>query len=224
MISFARKIDIPDMKKLWRECFNEDGDFFFERMFARALVFDDGGMRAMLHILEYTCLGKKVFYLYGIGTTKVRRGEGIARKLIEYAIELAKNEGVSFLMLVPQEESLFKYYKRFGFEKLCGRSLPKNFAFNMRRANKFDIFRLNMFYEEKCKGKVFLTRENKEWEIILDEGYEVYISDEGYVIKAGDKILETNLPCEYEEKTDYAAFLKLSNINLSDGYFNILHD
>lgn len=224
MIRFADKNDVSRLKEIWEDCFHEDCEFFFSRMFNKCLVFDDGKICAMLHILEYECAGKAVYYLYGIGTDSSRRGEGIAARLIEYAIEYAKKAGVAFAMLVPQEASLFDYYSRFGFEKLCLRALPKPFEVNLKKAEKSDIPTLNALYEEKCDGTLHITRSEKEWGIILDEGYDVFLENGSYVISAGEKILETNISCEYEKSMPYAAFLRLDDINLKNGYFNILHD
>ncbi len=224
MIRFADKNDIPRLKELWRECFCEDGEFFFSRMFNKCLVFEKSEICAMLHILEYECEGKPVYYLYGIATAENSRGEGIAAALIERAICLAREAGSHFVMLVPQGESLFDYYARFGFEKTFLRALPKPFEFNLKMASKADIPKLNALYEEKCAGVLHTLRSEKEWEIILDEGYEVFCENDEYVISANGRILETNIPCEYEEGKPYAAHLNFQKPLAQEGYFNILHD
>ncbi len=224
MIRFADKNDIPRLKEIWRECFHESGDFFFERMFKNCLVFEKDKICAMLHILEYECDGKIVHYLYGIGTTEIHRGKGIAAQLIECAIRYAESLNVAFVMLVPQEESLFDYYKRFGFEKNCLRALSKPFEFNLKKATISDIPKLNTLYEEKCAGILHITRNVEEWEIILTEGYDVFVEDDKYVISANGIILETNIACEYAPPAPYAAFLNIGNVDLKNGYFNILHD
>ena len=228
MIRRANACDIPRLKELWRECFNESGDFFFDNMFKNAYVFDDGEIRSMLHVIEYCGVrfGARytVHYFYGIGTQTEYRGRKIAERLINYAIDVARKSGVALCMLVPQEESLFDYYARFGFEKSVLRTLPKSFKHTMARAGKEDISRLCEMYEKKQNG-FYLMRTQREWEIILDEGYDVFIGDDAYAIFAGQRALEEfGISPEYEKPTPYAAFLKLKTVPIEDGYFNILHD
>lgn len=124
MISFAEKIDIPHLKKLWQISFGDENeyiDFFFENRFdeKECIVFKENNVPVSM-LFAFDCSlsdGLKGKYIYAACTLPQCRGKGIMEKLIEYAKEAFINDlKYDFLCLVPASERLFGYYAKFGFK------------------------------------------------------------------------------------------------------------
>ncbi len=75
-------------------------------------AFVNGKLVSMLFIVNCTYGRLKGKYIYAVSTLKEYRGNGIAGRLVEKAKEYADD----FLWLIPAEESLIAYYKKFGFD------------------------------------------------------------------------------------------------------------
>ncbi len=56
-------------------------------------------------------------YLYAVATLPEFRGRGIAADIIKFAENHCKEAKYDFLCLIPQKESHFAFYERFGFKK-----------------------------------------------------------------------------------------------------------
>ncbi len=181
IIRKARESDIPALKMLWAECFPEDTEyagFFFENIFKlpSARVCEVGGeVVAMIHVFPRklkTPEGEmSAKYIYGVGTTKAFRGRGIAGRMLE-------NEAgeCDVLLLIPQSESLFAFYKKYGFDflakvkkeevKPCGKA-------EIMRATEADIPYLNEIYEKSLETSVFAERDSATWRLLMSE-YEFF--------------------------------------------------
>lgn len=70
---------------------------------------------SMLFLLEGYLSGSKCKYLYAACTHKDFRSRGIMGQLIEYAKQYCIQLNYSSIFLVPAEEELYSYYKKFGF-------------------------------------------------------------------------------------------------------------
>lgn len=169
--------DIDAMKALWEECFPNDIEyaaFFFEWVFklscARVAEID-GEIAAMLHSFPYdfnTPEGKLCAkYIYGVGTAKKFRGRGLAGELLQF-----EASSCDFTVIIPQSESLFDFYKRYGYteifkvSKVLAKPLGK---MPLKRAGKEDIAKLNEMYESMCDGCIHPIRSSERWETIIAE-------------------------------------------------------
>lgn len=107
------------LRALFTEAFGDAAftDLFFSTGFSpdRCLVASDGDILAAQHWFDCSLDGKKAAYLYGIATFKMHQGKGIGSKLVLEGVAYLKKQGYAVILLVPAEESLFGYYKRFGF-------------------------------------------------------------------------------------------------------------
>lgn len=116
-----------DLFSLWKTCFgDEDGyiDLFFNKeyefckTFAR---FENERIVSALYLLDcFISLDGKRYngcYLYAAATMPESRKKGIMTALIKEAQQFAEKEKKSFIALVPGEEPLYTYYRKFGFEK-----------------------------------------------------------------------------------------------------------
>lgn len=237
MIRCAALGDIPRLLELWKTCFSASDselDFFFGRLFRakNTWIYEEGGqILAMLYVLPYMIayFGKSypIHYFYGIGTDPQARGRGLAGALISHAKEKAREEGAPFCFLVPQSESLFSYYERFGFLPLVLRSLPTCEPIGFQRADYKDIPRLNQMYEHALLCRPHPIRTCEEWKILLDEMKEVLLGEEGYLVYNEKNMLVEGFSgaMRMGEAKRYASFCMLDpEFSLDNAYFNLLHD
>lgn len=132
MIRLAEEKDIPMLKALWRDVFQEEEAYleaFFEKIFKgeNGLLYEaDGRIAAALHMVSYSMMisgmEHHLLYLYAIGTLPEYRGRGYAGAITRKALQLAKERGYSGAFLVPAEKSLFTWYEGMGFEPVFQRS------------------------------------------------------------------------------------------------------
>ena len=114
---------IEDLKHLWELVFGDARtvpDAFFENAFFPDGCFyesADGKAVSALYLLPVTLGSKKGFYLYAAATLPAYRGQGIMSKLIKEALQYAKSTA-DFVYLCPAEDSLYEYYRRFGFVQI----------------------------------------------------------------------------------------------------------
>ncbi len=177
IIRKANNADIEALKALWIECFPKDieySEFFFKNIFRKdcAVVFEEEGeLLGMIHSFPRTLmtpLGEiSAKYIYGVGTTKEARGRGIAGRL------LASEEcDCDVLLLIPQNESLFAFYEKYGFSYLAHVSkkevIPKGKT-EIKKATEDDIEYLNEVYERKLQGSLFAKRDTATWRLLLSE-------------------------------------------------------
>lgn len=111
-----------DLKNLWETVFGdtrEVTDSFFENaFFADGCFYEsaDGKAVSALYLLPVTLGDKKGFYLYAAATLPAYRGRGYMGALIKEALHYAKSVA-DFVYLCPAEDSLYDYYRRFGFSQ-----------------------------------------------------------------------------------------------------------
>jgi len=119
--------DIQTLKNLWK-CIFKDTDeyinlfFNYKFDFEKTFVYktDNKIVSALYYfdvILTNGCNEFKAAYICGIATLPAMRGKGIAGKLIETCIGELKEKDYDIALLIPANESLFNYYKKFGFNK-----------------------------------------------------------------------------------------------------------
>lgn len=120
----AQPADFPDLTKLWQQAFGDPEDFirmFLESGFApersRVCILEDR-IAAMLYWFD-CALGKDRYaYIYAVATDEAFRGRGIASALMEDVHSLLAGSGYRGAILSPGSESLFRFYRRMGYETL----------------------------------------------------------------------------------------------------------
>lgn len=130
-VRLAREGDVGAIRQIWRASFPGDEafcDWYLKSVFRpeNALVWtQDAQPRGMLHLVPArVAAGDRVVscaYVYAVATLPPWRGRGVAAALLEEAQALSLGRGASLLMLVPQSEGLFEYYRRQGFETAFSR-------------------------------------------------------------------------------------------------------
>lgn len=137
MIRIANKSDIPAMAETWKSSFRDSGeyiDFFMRNRFPSAgalIALENGQPVSQLVLLpgEMSLAGRRyaAYYLYAAATRPEYRGQGHMACLMEAAKTHAREHSVSYIALVPGEESLYGYYARFGFLK-CFTYIKREFS------------------------------------------------------------------------------------------------
>jgi GNAT superfamily N-acetyltransferase len=115
-----------EVMALWRCCFGDSEEFtrfYFDAKYQdeNTMVWRDakGAAVAALQMLPYrmTFAGEEinVSYVSGACTHPSRRREGIMSRLLAAALRRERERGVSLSVLIPQEDSLYAYYRRQGY-------------------------------------------------------------------------------------------------------------
>ncbi len=109
-----------DVIDLWIDSFGDTReyvDFFLDncRGYVCIEYFVGDKPVSMLFLLEGYLSDSKCKYLYAACTHKDFRNRGIMAQLIEYAKQYCMELNYSSIFLVPAEEELYSYYKKFGF-------------------------------------------------------------------------------------------------------------
>lgn len=116
----------PLLKELWVETFGDSDNVinnFFEKTAKTQnifCVFHEEKPVSVLYAIDSVIAldGKeyKAYYVYAVCTKKEYRGMGLMKGLFRELEKVAQNRGVSYLFLVPAEESLFGMYEKIGFK------------------------------------------------------------------------------------------------------------
>lgn len=126
MIRHGKYEDISQLKSLWKQAFGDEDEYrddFFLRVFRPEYLLCeecDGIITAMLYKIPCTVRTdndeeEKAWYLYALATEMSRRGKGIMGRLIAAAKEEIHAQGDKLLFLIPAQQSLVGYYRRFQF-------------------------------------------------------------------------------------------------------------
>ena len=110
------------LRALFTEAFSDAAftELFFTRAYSpnRCFVAVQGEILAAMHWFDCTLSGKKAAYLYGIAAFTAHRSRGIGSRLIRAGLDFLSEQGYEEILLVPAEESLFRFYERFGFSNV----------------------------------------------------------------------------------------------------------
>ncbi|MEG1719365.1 MAG: GNAT family N-acetyltransferase [Clostridia bacterium] len=127
MIRYAKKSDIPALKALWKEIFNDTNEYielFFDsiKIQTQALVYEtDNTIIGMLFFTDYDVkidsTIKKASYISGIGITETERRKGLMQVLLNNALDILEKRNTDYALLIPATTELYKTYHNFGFEK-----------------------------------------------------------------------------------------------------------
>ena len=116
MIKKAEKCHKDQIVKLWNIAFGDNINSvnkYLDTLLKYFFVYEDEGIvKAMLSVIPVSYLDKNGGYIYAVVTHPDYRGQGICKRLID---TIKEDKKYDFLVLVPQNEGLFKFYKRMNF-------------------------------------------------------------------------------------------------------------
>ncbi len=218
-LRFAEERDREGISKLWITCFPGDEAFrnyFMKEIFVpnNTFVYTDGDkVVSMAHILpmeiDYHANVVSAGYIFAVGTDPKYRGRGLAAEVLEQIFKELRQRNITIAFLVPQKDSLFDYYKRFGFaevfsltkSKLRRDSIPNDTIvdrFSLVRSSltakrpdaiptSEDISDVNSLFENVMRHRNHLMRTDIHWKRAVKIAE---IADGGmFLLKDGDKLL-----------------------------------
>lgn len=154
MIKFAEDKHREDIARVWEEAFGdakEDVYAYLNTVLDYVLIFEEESRVCGILTLLPARIGKKQGrYVYAVATLKKHRGRGISTALLDYAKEYIRRQGEEFLVLVPQNDELFEFYKKRGFKTVCniirkavltGHDVKKEFSVEKLSADQYYEFR-----------------------------------------------------------------------------------
>ena len=208
MITYATTTHKPALKALWEICFEDSEkfiNFYFDCIYQNenSLIFlDEKNIPiAFLQIIPYQLkLGKTVYnagYISGAMTHPEHRKKGYMRQLMNVAFSEMKKLNYTFTFLIPQEERLFDFYTKLGYEKAFPKSTIEidqaiDNEVNSRNVeifdelNKIPIEKLYSLYSLFLNGKTNAILKTQEQfiyfleDLFSDEGCAFCIEDSAF--------------------------------------------
>ena len=116
------------LMSMWKLCFPADTDeficFYFDKVYKNdetLLLFEDNSLVASLQMIPYPVkTGHNIHlggYISGAMTHPDFRKKGYMEKLLNVSFSEMQKKGYHFTFLIPQQDWLFQYYSKFGYEK-----------------------------------------------------------------------------------------------------------
>ena len=116
---------VPALRSLWREAFGDTeaflDDFTATAMDSRRCFAATQGDHVLgaVYWFDCSCRGQRLAYLYGVATARAFRGQGVCRALMDHVHSHLQKSGYAGTVLVPGQESLFRFYENMGYEAFC---------------------------------------------------------------------------------------------------------
>ena len=195
MIRFFEDTDRKNITKIWQEAFLDSEKYiidFLNNFGKYMLVLENGGKAvSMLTLFPVEISGDFGRYVYAVATDKSFRNRGFAGELIEYAKHFVSEKNEKFLVILPQNDGLFDFYKKFGFSELkCVAkidkiiSYPKDNGFLVERIDSSEYFTLREAYFER-KKYVKWDRDMLDYFAKVYDGEYIKISEKGRTVACG---------------------------------------
>lgn len=250
MITYGKPEYIGALKTLWHETFGDSMvyiDSFFDCVYKdenTLVCIKNNHPVSALYMVPYKMIQKtdkiKTLYLYALATAPEYRGQGIMSRLIELSLKIGIERGYMLCALIPSEDSLFGYYRKFGFESSFGRVKIIKRIMEIREASSgqkalslktadceqiWNAYVCSRFYEQEC---IVLSKEQNRFYIkeLEREGGQALIFDmeaenDGYLLLKSDggelAVYETNATPDVLSAL-YAALLKEYDFNMVTFY------
>ena len=125
MIRIADITDKSRIKELWKLCFTDTDKFiafYFAKVFRpedTLILEEDGLIKAALQIIPYTIkTGDQILhagYISGAMTHPAYRRQGYMVALLQAAFNKMTEREMDISFLIPQEQWLFDFYRRYGY-------------------------------------------------------------------------------------------------------------
>lgn len=172
MIKLSDKSDKNGIINLWQEAFGDTAEaveLFLDNKYIpenTVICEENGKIASMLFLLEGKLkikgVSHKAYYLYAAATLKEFRGRGIMAEMLDFSKKLAAEREVDFICLKPAEESLYGYYKKFGYKEIFA---SKKYKIKSLLSFKNEIS--NNFCEtdrEKLRNNAFENTDGFVWD------------------------------------------------------------
>lgn len=126
LIRLTKQTDIDQLKNIWKIVFGDEDKYingYFEHVFNpdNSWCYEDNGtLGAMLYTIpcriritdnEYA----SAYYFYALATLEKYRKQGIMGQMIEKSTAHIESAGCNNMFLIPANDKLISYYKKYGF-------------------------------------------------------------------------------------------------------------
>ena len=126
IIKLSDNYNMQNVRQMWKICFNDTEEFmdiYFSEKYLNdntLLYFENNSPVASLQMLPYyfTFYGVQIpiSYISGACTLPEFRNKGLMGKLLIQSFEVMKERKIPLSILIPADNQLCSYYKKFGFE------------------------------------------------------------------------------------------------------------
>lgn len=121
--SIAKQEDIPQLKKLWQQIFDQDSieyiNFFYDWAYRKKIIVvakADFEVVGMVHLLPYQVNDfqhqSQVYYIVGVAVKPKWRGRRIMQQMFQLVKTIAGDNQIQSLLLIPEAA---QYYTSIGF-------------------------------------------------------------------------------------------------------------
>ena len=198
MIGHPRPEDEAELRSIWKEVFNDTDEFigsYFARRYSAdtTLVYREGGrIASMIFFPHYDfSIGESIYgtgYICGAATLPQYRNRGLMGLMIEASHDAMRVRGNSFSILIPASDTLYDYYRRFGYREKFFR---KRFTIQREEIAAGASFSLHPVNDYGALYRLYASgiRNLPAAVIHTDEGYRI-VADE--FIMSGGHILVSN--------------------------------
>lgn len=203
------------MKNMWKSIFGDAEryiDLFFNNVYKddeTLLWVEDDNVLAMMFFPQYDIKVYEKFYtvgyICGVAAKHEVRGTGIMRELLNESFKAMKRRGDVASVLIPSNERLFDYYKKYGYkpffklgikEYVRGSRNLKDLGISLRETLSATEI-LSLYSENISKYNVIVLQTLATYETVItnqiNEGGKVYIIESadgeklGYIFCYHDK-------------------------------------
>jgi GNAT superfamily N-acetyltransferase len=191
LIRFFEEKDKESVVSLWHEAFGDKKEeiaVYIEFFGENLLVCENDGQIVSMMTLIKTAIGtEKGRYVYAVATGKKFRGMGFASRLIDFAKQYISANNEKFLVLVPQEASLFDFYKKRGFYELCcSEKIKSKTHFNKKTNIIIDIISEKEYFD--FRNIYFSGERYAKWGIEMLEFMKKIYDGNFFALKKGNKV------------------------------------
>ena len=184
-LTFATPNDKAAVMALYDLCFPGEHEYcvYYHDNFwkpDRCLLVKDGEkLIAMVNLMDAAMQGEDglldVTYIFAAATHPDYRGKGIMGNMLEFSFGMGEAEGKDLSILITENDSLFAFYKRFGYapsfavsELRPGQEPPFPMC-KVRMLNETDIPKLEYLFKAATAGRLAIHRDAQRWKEILEE-------------------------------------------------------
>ncbi|MCX7614789.1 MAG: GNAT family N-acetyltransferase [Clostridiales bacterium] len=173
-VRYAQNADLPEIKRIWDVCFPDDklfGEWYFHNVWKAEntlVCIVENKLAAMLQMLsaqiEYGDDACKATYIYGVGTRPEFRRRGLADMLLNASFEEDRKRNIPLSILIPQEQWLFDFYKKFSYlpvfksKKIYLNDINQDEKITVRPIQNRDIEKFAMLYKKNTLDRAHLIR------------------------------------------------------------------
>lgn len=185
LLTFAAPKDKAAVMALYDLCFPGEHDYceYYHNNFwkpERCLLAKEGEtLLAMVNLMDvpmHCAEGPmEATYIFAAATHPDHRGKGLMGTMLEFSFGMGEAEGKDLSVLLTENDSLFDYYKRFGYapafsvSKVLPSEEPPFPMCKVRMLGEGDIAKLEYLYNAGTGSRIAISRDAKRWQEILEE-------------------------------------------------------